>query len=49
MRIRFWRRIAAVLAIAAGIGVAAPAADASAATAKSTQPTTASVMSDWWW
>jgi hypothetical protein len=56
MRIRFWRRVAAIVALVAGVGVVAPVADASAATTVQSTSTvqhsgaqTQSVYSDWWW
>jgi hypothetical protein len=50
MRGPFWRRVAAVLALAVGIGVAAPAAQASAAPVSAVGSThQVSPASDWWW
>ena len=54
MRFGFWRRLAAMLAVLVGLGIAAPAAESSAA------PVPASVAQlpaaggihtagDWWW
>jgi hypothetical protein len=57
MRNRFWRRIAATLALIVGLGVAAPVASASAATSTSatsvapasSAPSHGMVAYDWWW
>jgi hypothetical protein len=50
MRGTFWRRAAAVLALVLGIGVAAPAAQASATPTHGVGSTHAvTVQSDWWW
>jgi hypothetical protein len=54
MRLRFWRRVVAALALMLGIGVAVPAVHADAATTHSSSThssTTTSPASfqDWWW
>jgi hypothetical protein len=55
MQRRFWRRLAAVLALVLGVGVAAPAAGASArpvapaSTISTAPPVSTNAIDDWWW
>jgi len=55
MRVGFWRRLAAALALVLGIGVAAPMTQAAATPKLATSPTPSvqivvvSSQNDWWW
>ena len=49
MRGPFWRRLAAVVALDVGIGVAAPVAQASAHPVSAIGTTHVSPADDWWW
>jgi hypothetical protein len=52
MRVGFWRRLAAALVLALGVGVAAPSAQASATSIPAPSTPASEVVTtqaDWWW